>query len=98
MNLWIHRDDAVPLRLHIGRYSMTGTQRAVGEPYHSNGSRSLEQVRDGVGIRQGSHERIVTRAPKFVPGRLSTHSVIPTAAQRAEWRDLLLYRDCRCGL
>src|SRR5258708_13198195 len=46
------------MAMHISRYAVAGTQRIVGEADHGDGLRALEQVGDGIGLGQRSHESL----------------------------------------
>ena len=61
VDLRIDWNDAITVCLHVRRHSVTGTQRAVGKSNDRNGPGALEQVRDGIRLRQGSHAGIVVR-------------------------------------
>jgi hypothetical protein len=74
VDLRIDRNDAVAVRLHVHRYPVTGAQRAIGKSHDRDGAGALEQVRDGIRLRQGSHAGIVVRRRQGKP--VPTWSVV----------------------
>src|SRR5438270_8208086 len=55
IHLGIDRNDAIALALHIGGYTVAGSQRTIGEPDDGDGSGTLEEIGNWIGLRQGSH-------------------------------------------
>jgi len=104
MNVWIYRNDAVAIGLHVGRHSVAGTQRAVGEPHDRDGAGALEEVSDRIGLRQGSHAAIVVLRGKASPVKDHVGTAAP-AVRRSEaplWystqRCLANLKPCRVSL
>src|SRR3954467_13307859 len=55
MDLRIHGNDAVAVRLHVCRDAMARPQRTVRESHDRNSTGMLQQVSDGIRLWQGSH-------------------------------------------